>query len=204
MCARARVCVCVCVCVYVYVYVCVCIYVCVCVHVCAFVCVCRTSRWHTSLVLRPRHHRRTAGIIAMWWLPFLGSLILQVSIAKEPYKRDDFLQKRPVILRSLLIVATPYDVMQRVTQHVITASLMYVLHVIRASVMYVLPIRRMYVASLMYVLHVIRAYHKSVCVTHQKNVCFTHQKNTCYTYNYALPTISRLLKMIGLFCKRAL
>jgi len=28
--------------------------------------------------------------------------------AKEPCKRDDILQKRPIILRSLLIVATPY------------------------------------------------------------------------------------------------
>jgi len=28
-------------------------------------------------------------------------------LAKEPYKRDDILQKRPIILRSLLIVATP-------------------------------------------------------------------------------------------------
>ena len=26
---------------------------------------------------------------------------------KEPYKRDDILQKRPIIWRSLLIVATP-------------------------------------------------------------------------------------------------
>ena len=32
-----------------------------------------------------------------------------VSFAKEPYKRDDILQKRPIILRSLLIVATPYQ-----------------------------------------------------------------------------------------------
>jgi len=30
-----------------------------------------------------------------------------VSFAKEAYKRDDILQKRPIILRSLLIVATP-------------------------------------------------------------------------------------------------
>jgi len=28
--------------------------------------------------------------------------------AKEPYNRDYILQKRPIILRSLLIVATPY------------------------------------------------------------------------------------------------
>jgi len=27
--------------------------------------------------------------------------------AKDPHKRDDILKKRPVILRSLLIVATP-------------------------------------------------------------------------------------------------
>ena len=37
-----------------------------------------------------------------------GSLKLLVSFAKGPYKRDDILQKRPIILRSLLIVATPY------------------------------------------------------------------------------------------------
>ena len=28
-------------------------------------------------------------------------------IAKEPYKRDDILQKRPIILRRLLVVASP-------------------------------------------------------------------------------------------------
>jgi len=32
------------------------------------------------------------------WLPFVGSLKLYVSFAKEPYKRDDSLQKRPTIL----------------------------------------------------------------------------------------------------------
>jgi len=37
-------------------------------------------------------------------------LELQVCVLqKEPYKRDYILQKRPIILRSLLIVATPYD-----------------------------------------------------------------------------------------------
>jgi len=40
------------------------------------------------------------------WLWLVGSLKLKVSFAKEPYKRDCILQKRPVILRSLLIVAT--------------------------------------------------------------------------------------------------
>ena len=36
------------------------------------------------------------------------SLKLYVSFAKEPYERDDILQKRRIISRSLLIVATPY------------------------------------------------------------------------------------------------
>ena len=44
----------------------------------------------------------------MGWLRLVGSLKLQVSFAKEPYKRDDILQKRPIILMSLLIVAIPY------------------------------------------------------------------------------------------------
>jgi len=36
-----------------------------------------------------------------------GSFKLQGSFAKETYKKNDILQKRPIILRSLLIVATP-------------------------------------------------------------------------------------------------
>jgi len=43
----------------------------------------------------------------MGWLRLKGSFKLKVCFAKEPYQRDDILQKRPVILRSLLIVATP-------------------------------------------------------------------------------------------------
>jgi len=39
----------------------------------------------------------------MGWLRLVGSLKLQVTFAKEPYQRDYILQKRPVILRSLLI-----------------------------------------------------------------------------------------------------
>jgi len=33
----------------------------------------------------------------MGWLWLVGSLKLQVSFAKEPYKRDDILQQRPII-----------------------------------------------------------------------------------------------------------
>ena len=44
----------------------------------------------------------------MGWLRLVGSLKLQVSFVKEPYKRDLYSAKRRIILRSLLIVATPY------------------------------------------------------------------------------------------------
>ena len=43
---------------------------------------------------------------SMRWLRLVGSLKLHVSFAKESYKRDDILQKRPRIVRSLLVVAT--------------------------------------------------------------------------------------------------
>ena len=46
--------------------------------------------------------------LAMGWLRLVGSLKLRVSFAKEPYKRDPYSPKRRIILRSLLIVATPY------------------------------------------------------------------------------------------------
>ena len=44
----------------------------------------------------------------MGWLRLVGSFKSKVFFAKETNKRDDILQKRAIILRSLLIVATPY------------------------------------------------------------------------------------------------
>ena len=47
-------------------------------------------------------------LFGMGWLRSGGSSKLHVSFAKEPYEKDDILQKRPMILRNLLIVGTPY------------------------------------------------------------------------------------------------
>ena len=44
----------------------------------------------------------------MGWLRLVGSLKLQVSFAEYSLFYRALLQKRPIILRSLLIVATPY------------------------------------------------------------------------------------------------
>jgi len=50
----------------------------------------------------------------MGWLRLVGSLKLQVSFAKEPNKRDDILQKRPIILRRLVVATS--CVVKRVSQ----------------------------------------------------------------------------------------
>jgi len=49
----------------------------------------------------------------MRWLRLVSCFKLYVSFAKEPSKRNNILQKRPINLRSLLIVATPYKKMER-------------------------------------------------------------------------------------------
>ena len=48
-------------------------------------------------------------LFTMGWLRLVGSIKSQVSFAKEPYKRDYILHKRPIILSILLTVATPYE-----------------------------------------------------------------------------------------------
>jgi len=63
------------------------------------------QEWHTNAscqihesskkyVMAQEWHTNESG---MGWLRLVGSLKLQVSFAKEPYKRDDILQKRPII-----------------------------------------------------------------------------------------------------------
>ena len=47
-------------------------------------------------------------IRAMWWLRLVGSLKLYVSFAEYAFFYRALLQKRPIILRSLVIIATPY------------------------------------------------------------------------------------------------
>jgi len=44
---------------------------------------------------------------SMRWRWLVGSIELWVSFAKETYKRDYILQKRPIILSMLLLEATP-------------------------------------------------------------------------------------------------
>jgi len=105
----------ICICMYLFVGVCIYTYMClwfascpnysftysmyinICICVCLSMCVCKYTYMCLQSTISPD----------MGWLRLVGSSKLQVSFAKEPYKRDYILQKKPVILRSLLIVATP-------------------------------------------------------------------------------------------------
>jgi len=84
----------------------------VCSSVLQCVAVC-CSVWQRVAVCGSAHMNVAMSNIAytdMGWLQWVGSLKLQVSFAKEPYKRDDILQKRPILWRSLPIVATPFAI----------------------------------------------------------------------------------------------
>ena len=54
----------------------------------------------TIFCKRDLHFQKTAArvFLHMGWLRLVGSLKLYDSFAKEPYERDDILQKRPIIL----------------------------------------------------------------------------------------------------------
>jgi len=86
-------------------------------------------------------------------LRLVGSLKILASFAKEPCKRDYILQKRPIILRSLLIVATPYA-----HSHTLHQCCLYV---------------------------------SMICIL----------IDPLFSFIYGPATISRLLKIIGLFCR---
>ena len=107
MCECVSVWMCECVCVCVCIYACVCARACECACACVCVCVCVLLQTPRALLQTPRALLQTHTCTCMGWLHVAGSFKLQVSFATEPYKRDNILQKRPIILWSLLIVATP-------------------------------------------------------------------------------------------------
>jgi len=63
--------------------------------------------------LRTLNHRLTRlrsryGVATISRLLKIIGLFCKRALVKEPYKRDDNLHKRPIVSRSLLILATPY------------------------------------------------------------------------------------------------
>ena len=88
--------------------VCVCVYVCVCV--CVYVCV-----WRWWRIIGSR--KIVSVFLCIGWLRLVGCLKWQVSFAEYRLLNRALLQKRPVILRSLLIEATPYSGSRKMTHN---------------------------------------------------------------------------------------
>ena len=109
-------------------------------------------------------------VSSTWWLRLVGSLKLQVSFAKKTYKRDYILQKRPALLRSLPIVATPYSFF-----------CIYVCIIgIFDSVYYILMYCRYYLFSCL--LHVSCNSHHCVCCYVINTISLYHVDYDCFYY----------------------
>jgi len=77
---------------------------------------------HVNCMCHVTHVYCVCRVIHVNWM-WLGSIRLQVSFAKEAYKRDDILQKRLTILSMLLTVATPYEhVIMNMYEHLLIYS----------------------------------------------------------------------------------
>jgi len=115
-------CMCVCVCVCVCMYVCVysCMYWCVRVHVCECMCVCGCMYIYVYIYEHTYIYIRTYIYTYMFvyflicaptmgWLRLVGCLKIYVSLQNIGLFCRSLLQKRPMFLSILLIVATPYS-----------------------------------------------------------------------------------------------
>jgi len=125
----------------------------------------------------------------MGWLRLVGSLKFKVSFAKEPYKRDDILQKRLITLRSLLIVATSY---QCSTDHLPVFMYTHVIIAVYMCIHCVLPCENMYVSIHVYIhTHIItrehnsEATHKTASVPRTVSCIYTYVCLCYYMYRYA-------------------
>ena len=226
VCVYLYMCACVLVCVFACVYVCVCACVCVnacitaifanCrVNVCGCACVCMCAFEYVCVYVCIFKKNPTTG-----WLCLVGSFKLKDSFAKEPYKRDYILQKRPINLRSLLIVATPY---QDMSENNAAKNRQVSFAEYRLFCRSLLQKRPMILGSLLIVATPYPDMSENNAAKNRYNSAaqrlLTHHTHThrgahtqrhpyiyvhTSTYTYGAATISRLLKIIGLFCKRAL
>jgi len=137
----------------------------------------------------------------------LGSLILQVSFAKELCKRDYILQKRPIIPRSLLIIATVLIHLWHDTSSCSTSMSECKNPSCHIHTSYICDMTHSYTHSS----HprspthsrLIKSWHGHDLLSCSMPPTY-HGQNWSYYWNYGVATMSRLLKIIGLLCKRAL
>jgi len=92
------------VCMHVYIYACIHVYKYACIHVFMHACMYNNMS-------------RKCANVYMGWLRLVGSLQIQVSFAEYNLFNRALLQRRPIILRSLLIVATPHVCVHAARMH---------------------------------------------------------------------------------------
>jgi len=83
---------------------------------------CHTYEWVMSHIrmrldthMNASRHANELVVFRVWTSYHTHGRVMSHVIQKEPYKRDDILQKRPFFLRSLLVVSSQYDAFIRVT-----------------------------------------------------------------------------------------
>ena len=177
---------------------------------CVCVCIWRESATRvTWCVFRPSSSRKRAEF-HMGWLRLVGSFKLQISSAKEPCKRADILQMRPIISRSLLIVTTPLGAPLGVWQNIFSSS--------RASLelhmgwLWLVGSIKLYVSFAEYSLFYRTLLQKrpiilSILLTEATPQCILRpsssreQVELQRSQECGVATISTLLKNIGPFCR---
>jgi len=98
------------ICIYTCMRVCIDLYVCVCGHtyILLYIYLAIYLCMYVYIYIYTGSHGEDPAVCIPYSYVCRDMFGMEVSFAKEPCKRDDMLQKRPMILRSLLIVATPY------------------------------------------------------------------------------------------------
>ena len=139
------------------------------------------------------------------WLRLVGSLQIWVSFAKEPCKRDYVLQKRSVFFRRLLTIAPPHPFL-----HFEASNCWWHYSWSACICSYVCTCATTH----SWLLHM-RAMHSYVCHDHfnparervpWSSIVFTlphaaYRHTQAHVDWYGVATISRLLQIIGLFCR---
>ena len=151
-------------------------------------------------------------IVNMGWLWLVGSLTLQVSFAKEPYKRDYILQKRPMIWCVSWGLYRDYPQPQL---GIVTMGWLRLVGNYR-SLLQKSPIKEDYPQPQLRIVNM-RWLRLVGCLKSQVSfakepykrdyIYFSHVRHTkalSGDFTYGVATISRLLQIICLFCKRAL
>ena len=142
----------------------------------------------------------------MGWLRLVGSLKLQVSFAKEPCKRDYILQKRPMILRSVLMVATPYEIacMPSVWTRFQSGLCVHMHRVPKKLGFRNSGIRIVYVYVCIFVHIFVYVYLCAYMHTQQKHRHrHTHANTYMHTQKPVVPTVGKHSTQSSIFCVRA-